>query len=180
MPRGRREDFPGACHHVMNRGADRAPIFVDDLDRKRFLIELRGAAFAGSVHVICYCLMQNHFHLLLMTPEGGVSRMLQRFSSSYTQAFNRRHRRDGPLFRGRFRSVVVEDDAQLIQTTLYIHRNPVEAGLAHDAAQWKWSSAAALVGTGEMPDWLQGDYVLGLLGGVDPRRAYRELLRGPG
>lgn len=176
MPRHRREDYPGAWHHVMNRGLDQRPIFADDPDRRRFLIELRDACREFSVGIACYCLMSNHFHLVLHTPSGGLSRAMQRHSSRYTQAFNIRHRRDGPLFRGRFKSVTIESTAQLIQTTLYVHRNPIEAGLVADPVRWEWSSAAAMVGAAGSPDWFSGSLVLDVLGCPDPNAEYRRLL----
>lgn len=178
MPRSRREDYPGAWHHVMNRGLDQMPIFADDFDRRRFLMELRDACREFSVGIACYCLMSNHFHALLHTPGGNLSRTMQRQSSRYTQAFNQRHRRDGPLFRGRFKSVAIADTAQLLQASLYIHRNPVEAGVVSEPALWPWSSAAVFMGAIDPPGWLHPALVLDILGGAMPTQAYRQLLDG--
>ena len=176
MPRAAREDFDGAWHHVMNRGAGRQAIFSDDADRRRFLIELREASHAIGGRVGAYCLMATHYHFVLFTPRAGLSRAMQQLSAAYTRAFNQRHERDGPLFRGRFKSVLIESDAQLIHATLYVHRNPVEAGVVALAEDWSWSSAGAYIGAQASPEWLAAGLVLEMLGGRDPMAEYKRLL----
>lgn len=146
MPRPRRFDHEGAWHHVTNRGISRASIFVDEHDRTAFLSLLAGALERFSVELHAYCLMGNHYHLLLRSRDGRLSELMQSFSSRYTFNANRRHGRDGPLFRGRFNSVLIESDAHLVQTLRYIHLNPTEAGLVERAEDWQWSSAALYLG----------------------------------
>lgn len=160
----------------MNRGAARSLIFVDDTDRRIFLIELRDACTRSNVKVHAYCLMPNHYHLLLFTPKGGLSVMMQQLSSGFTREYNKRHGRDGPIFRGRFKSVSVESDSQLIGLTRYIHLNPVEAGLVDRPERCAWSSAAAYVCDAEPPGWLRTNVILGMMGRSDAKAAYRELL----
>jgi REP element-mobilizing transposase RayT len=127
MPRRRRIDHEGAWHHVMNRGIDRSRIF-DDTAARLFLLELREACVRYRLEVHGYCILPNHYHLLLFTPQARLSAAMQRLSSRFTQAVNRYRERDGPLFKGRFRSIVVADDAHLAKVSQYIHLNPVEAG----------------------------------------------------
>lgn len=176
MPRRPRDDHAGAWHHVMNRGAGRQAIFEDDTDRRRFLIELREACRGAGVEIACYCLLSNHYHLVLHTPGGGLSGVMQRLSSAYTRTFNARHGRDGPLFRGRFTSVRIENSAQLVQATVYVHRNPVAAGLVQVAAAWPWSSAASYVGLAPAPEWLSAGGILSMMGVSEPSPAYATLL----
>ena len=176
MPRKLRVDFEGAWHHVMNRGIGRARIFDDDATR-RFLCELRDACALYQVEVHAYCILPNHFHLLLHTPEAGLSAAIQRLSSRFTQAVNRQRGRDGPLFKGRFRSISVDDDAHLARVSQYIHLNPVEAGLTAAPEDWPWSSAASYLGLVAKPEWLHVSALLGMLGTANPEVAYAEYLR---
>jgi REP-associated tyrosine transposase len=176
MPRNPREDYDGAWHHVMNRGIDHARIF-DDVAADIFLVELRAACDRHRIEVHCYCLLPNHYHLLLFTPEAGLSTAMQRLSSRFTQAVNRCRERDGPLFKGRFRSVAIDDEAHLAKVSQYIHLNPVEAQLVARAEEWKWSSAAAYLGLASKPEWLQISSILEMFGPTNPGAAYARYLR---
>ena len=118
MPRPLRDDHPEAWHHVMNRSIDRLPIFADEIDCRIFLTELRDAASAHAIEVHGFCLLTNHFHLMLFAPRGGLSPTMQKLGARFTQAVNRRRARDGPIFRGRFKSVQIATDSQLVQTSL--------------------------------------------------------------
>jgi putative transposase len=179
MPRRLRMDFEGAWHHVMNRGIDRTRIFDEDVTRI-FLCELRDACAFHQVEVHAYCVLPNHFHLLLHTPEAGLSMAMQRMSGRFTQAVNRLRQRDGPLFKGRFRSIDIEDDAHLVRVSQYIHLNPVEAGLAAAPEDWSWSSAALYLGLAAKPEWLHTGALLAMFGTACPERAYAEYLREGG
>lgn len=154
MARQRRQDFPGAWHHVMNRGANHAAIFSDSVDRRVFLSEARSAFQHHGVSLHAYCLMNNHYHFLVHSGRGELSRACQVLAAHYTQYVNHRYFRDGPLFRGRFASVLVSDDPHLIQTVRYIHFNPVAAGLVAAPELWRWSSAAAYANLLPAPEWL--------------------------
>jgi putative transposase len=176
MPRSTREDYAGAWHHVMNRGTDGSTVFRDDIDYRLFVIELRNASTEHSAEVHAYCLMPNHYHLLLHTPEAGLPTFMRNLSSRFTQEINKRYLRDGPLFRGRFRSVIVEDYAQLMAVSRYIHRNPIAAGLATTIDQWVYSSAGAYLGSQGCPGWLTTEILLAMQGGADPASAYRSYI----
>ena len=153
MPRGPRIDFPGAWHHVFNRGADHAAIFSRDGDCTYFLRCLDEATAKHGVEVHAFCLMSNHYHLLVRSQKAELSAAMQWLSSRFTQGSNHHLSRDGPLFRGRYQSVLVTTDAQLLTVSRYIHLNPVQAGLAARAGHWPWSSARAYLG-GPRPQWL--------------------------
>lgn len=180
MPRSPQIDHAGAWQHVMNRGIGRAPIFVDDIDRKIFLTELRDACHRHSAEVHAYCLMANHYHVLLHTPDSAMSITMQEVSSRFTQSINKRHRRDGPVFRGRFKSVLIKDDAQITHVTRYIHLNPVDAMLVQKAEAWRWSSASAYMGHHHETDWVRTDFILSMFGTYDRMGTYRKFLETPG
>lgn len=176
MPRKVRDDYEGAWHHVMNRGIDHSRIF-DDISAGVFLVELRDSCTQYNVQVHGYCILPNHYHLLLFTPKGGLSTAMQRLSSRFTQSVNRHRERDGPLFRGRFRSVAIKDDGHLAKVSQYIHLNPVEAGLAANPENWRWSSAGAYLGVAAKPEWLHTDAVLEMFGPTNSEEAYAQYLR---
>jgi len=176
MPRSLRDDFEGAWQHVMNRGIDHARIF-DDVTAGVFLVELRDSCTRYDVQVHGYCILPNHYHLLLFTPNAGLSAAMQCLSSRFTQSVNRHRERDGPLFKGRFRSVTVKDDAHLAKVSQYIHVNPVEAGLVAKPEDWRWSSAGAYLGVTDKPEWLRTETVLEMFGPADSVAAYAQYLR---
>ena len=164
MPRSPRLDYPGAWHHVFNRGVDHGAIFRTDGDRAYFLRCLSEASEKHAVEVHAYCLMSNHYHLLLRSQTGQLSRAMQMLSSFYTQGANLHLGRDGPIFRGRYQAVLITTDAQFLTVSRYIHLNPVQAGLIDSAADWPWSSLAAYYG-GRRPLWLNRAYTLALFSG---------------
>jgi len=178
MPRPPREDHEGAWHHVMNRGINRAAVFRSDHDREIFLQCLVAAAERYQLQIHAYCLLGNHFHLLLLSEGAQLSDGMRFLTARFTQRINYRDGRDGPIFRGRFTSVMVKTDAHLVRVSRYIHRNPVEAGLAASPEIWPWSSAAAYVGTRAAPTWLRTDALLDMFG-VAARREYRAFLEAP-
>lgn len=137
----------------MNRGVDRSNIFADDRDRKTFLALLDRSTSQVGVTVGAYCLMGNHFHLLVACPTGGLSDFMGRLGARYVQRFNFRHGRDGPLFRSRFTSKLVSDYAYLARLLVYIHRNPWDIGV--DPLAWKWSSLRYFLGPQTSPPWLR-------------------------
>jgi putative transposase len=125
MSRAPRIEFAGALYHVMTRGDRRAPLFLDDKDRFKFLEYLEQGATRYGVLVHCYVLMGNHFHLLVTTPQANLSRWMQQLKTAYTVFFNRRHGMVGHLFQGRFKSIVVEAENYLLELSRYLHLNPV-------------------------------------------------------
>jgi REP element-mobilizing transposase RayT len=172
MARPLRLEFPGALYHVTSRGNGRQVIFSDDVDRERFLAVL--ASTVARYHVLChaYCLMGNHYHALLETPEGNLSRAMRQLNGVYGQGFSRRHERPGHVLQGRFHAQVVDRDTYLREVCRYIVLNPVRASLVAHPEQWPWSSYRATAGEAPVPRWLTVDWVLAL--GDSPTRAIAE------
>jgi len=165
---------------VTARGNERKPIYRDDRDRERFLEILADGVNRFRLVVHAYVLMRNHYHLLLETGEANLSRALRHLNGVYTQFFNRRHRRVGHLFQGRFKALVVEKEAYLVELSRYIHLNAVRVGEVRDPAAFAWSSAGAFVGRRRVPTWLRPDDVLAVFGRrLRPaQRAYAQFLAG--
>ncbi|MBX3599282.1 MAG: transposase [Rubrivivax sp.] len=185
MSRPLRLEFPGAVYHVTSRGDRREPIYRDDQDRIDHLAVLEQAMDRFDAQVLAYCLMGNHFHLVLHTRRANLSRLMRHLNGVYTQRFNRRHGLVGHLFQGRFKAILVDRDAYLLALCRYVERNPVAAGLVAAAELWPWSSCQAHLGLVPTPPWLDSDglhgYLLGgpLAGAADRSRAiarYAELL----
>ena len=145
MPRPPRVQFEGATYHIVTRGVRKLPLFTDDRDREFFLelLDLTVARYEWELHA--YCLMTNHFHLLISTPGANVSAGMQYLNSCYAQWFNWRHDYEGHLVERRFWSKLIETDEQLFETARYIVLNPVRAGICATAADWPWSSYRATV-----------------------------------
>ncbi len=162
MSRPLRVEFPGGLYHVTARGNGRQPIFVDEADREAFLVVLSSVVARYFVRCHAYCLMGNHHHLLLETPEANLSRAMRQLNGVYSQGFNRRHRRSGHVFEGRFQAQVVDRDAYLRTVCRYIVLNPVRAGLVAHPRQWAWSSYRATAGEAPLPAFLTVDWALSL------------------
>lgn len=160
MSRPIRIEFHNALYHVTSRGDRREDIFEDDGDRLMFLsiLEQVIAQFNWICHA--WCLMDNHYHLLIQTPDGNLSKGMRQFNGVYTQASNRRHQRVGHLFQGRFKAILADSDAYLLELTRYIVLNPVRAGMVKKPADWRWSSYRACVGLEPAAPWLAVDGLL--------------------
>jgi len=149
MPRGPRNDAPGAAHHVMVRGIERRAIFHDDADREDLLRRLSRLIPGLGFRCFAWALLPNHLHLVLQSGPTRVSQLMARLGTGYAGYFNHRYDRAGHVFQNRFRSRLVHDDADLAGLVLYVCRNPLEAGLTADAAAlegFPWCSVSALVG----------------------------------
>src|SRR5208283_4985061 len=150
MPRKLRMEYPGAIYHVINRGDRREDIFRDDADRTRFLEALGEARAKAGWHVLAYCLMPNHFHLVVETPQGNLVAGMKWFLGVYPKRFNIRHKECGHLFAGRYKSLVVEGsgDGYLRTACDYVHLHPVRSGLLRPEEpleKFVWSSYAQYV-----------------------------------
>lgn len=160
MSRPLRLEYAGAVWHVTSRGNERKEVFRDDGDRTKFLSILGRTVnlFGWDIHA--YVLMGNHYHLLLETPQPSLSRGMRQLNGVYTQAFNRRHKRVGHLFQGRFTSILVEKDSHLLELVRYVVLNPVRAAMVRSARDWPWSSYRATAGFMKPPDWMSVDWTL--------------------
>lgn len=164
MARPLRIELAGGLYHVTSRGDRREDIFLGEADRLVWL-EIFGDVckrFNWSCHA--WCQMTNHYHVVVETVEGNLSRGMRQLNGVYTQRLNRIHRRVGHVFQGRYRAIMVEKEAYLLELMRYVVLNPVRAGMAAQAGDWPWSSYSATVGTSSRPDWLQTDWVLGRFG----------------
>jgi len=160
MSRPLRIEFPGALYHVTSRGDRKEDIYEDDLDRIRFLETLGDVANTYNWACYAYCLMGNHYHLLIETPDGNLSKGMRQLNGVYTQASNRRHQRVGHLFQGRYKAILVEADSYLLELTRYVVLNPVRAGFVALPEDWPWSSYLAMFGRSRAPEWLITDRLL--------------------
>jgi REP element-mobilizing transposase RayT len=154
MSRPLRIEFPGAVYHVTSRGDRRERIFVDDVDRRSLLAVVAQGTERFEAEVLAYCLMGNHYHFVLHTREANLSLLMRHINGVYTQRFNRRHGLVGHLFQGRFKAVLVDRDAYLLEVCRYVELNPVRAGIVRAPGDWAWSSYRAHAGQVEAPEWL--------------------------
>ena len=173
MSRPLRIQFSGAVYHVMNRGAARQLTFTDDRDCRVFLDTVAEAFRLWGIEVFAYSLMGNHYHLCLRTPKGNLSRVMRHIDGIYTQRFNRRHGRDGALFRGRYKAIVVDADEYLAAVVRYIHLNAVKTGLATMPQEYRWASHDYYYHGKGKPIWLNTAEVLEQIGG---RKAFHEFV----
>jgi len=160
MARPLRIEFPGAVYHILSRGDRKERIFKDDKDRKTFLEIL--ASIVKRYNFLChaYCLMDNHYHLLIETPDGNLSQGIKYLNGVYTQKFNRVHNTVGHLFQGRFKSILIEKESYLLELCRYIVLNPVRAGIVNKPWQWKWSSYKATAGMAKKQEFLTVEWIL--------------------
>ena len=163
MTRPLRIQYPNAWYHVMNRGRSRTKIFHTPEDHLAFIELLREASFLWKVKIAAYCLMSNHYHLLIQTPGANLSRCMRHINGLHTQYYNRTYKSDGPIFRGRYKSIVVEQDRYLLELVRYIHRNPIQAGLVKRLEDYRWTSHKAYLSESNQWHWLHKAFVLSML-----------------
>ena len=159
MSKKHRIQFPGAIYHVMVRGNRKGLTFLDDIDRRRFLRLLAYALERLDAQCFAYCLMDNHVHLVICTPRGNLSRVMQRLDGLYAKYLNWRYRWTGHVFEGPFTGILVDDTTYLRNAIAYVARNPVAAGLVQDAADWRWGSYRAALGQSAAPSFLTLDWL---------------------
>jgi REP element-mobilizing transposase RayT len=178
MSRPLRIQFPGALYHVTSRGDGREVIYRDDRDRTAFLAVLAHARERFNWVCHGYCLMTNHYHLLVETPDANLALGMRQLNGMYTQRFNQRHARVGHVFQGRYHAVLVQKESHLLEVARYIVLNPVRAGLTRSPHDWRWSSYRATAGLSDTPAWLYTDWLLESFGGerITASRAYRRFV----
>jgi len=173
MSRPLRIEYPGAYYHVMNRGLTGQRAFVSEVDYGGFLALIEDAWRRWDIRVFSYCIMNTHYHLGLQTPHGNLHRVMRHIDGVYTQRFNRAHKRDGPLFRGRYKAILIDADEYLAAVVRYIHLNPVETKDANDPGDYPWSSHHCYLRPGKAPRWLALQEVLS---GYDTPRDFHEFV----
>lgn len=178
MTRPLRIIYPGAFYHVTSRGNEKKDIFKSRRDREKFLEYLASAAERYGAVIYAYCLMSNHFHLFMQTPDGNLPQIMRHIIGAYTTYFNIKRKRAGHLFQGRYKSVLVEADEYAAELTRYIHLNPVKAGITAKADEYQWSSYRAYTGAVSTPEWLKPGFVLGSFGKTErvARKNYRDFV----
>ena len=175
MARPLRIEYPGAVYHITSRGNARHDIFLDDVDRTEFL-RLVGQA-VDRFNWLChaYCLMTNHYHLLIETVDPSLSRGMRHLNGVYTQAFNRCHKSSGHLLQGRYKAILVEKDSHLLELARYVVLNPVRARMVRACKDWRWSSYRATAGLMPVEPFLTTEWILSQFGDSQEtaQRAYR-------
>ncbi|MDA1372202.1 MAG: transposase [Proteobacteria bacterium] len=178
MARPLRIEFPGALYHVTSRGNARSAVAIDRVDRLKFFELLAQGVdrYAWCCHA--YCLMDNHYHLIIETAEPNLSRGMRHLNGCYTQAFNRRHGRAGHVFQGRYRAILVQAESYLLELCRYVVLNPVRAGMTHKVELWPWSSYRATAGMVVRPNWLYTEALLSLFSGnkIQRTNAYQHYI----
>ena len=181
MARPLRIQAPGLTYHVTARGTGRMAIYLDAVDRRRFLTFVARVVHYFGLRCHAYCLMTNHYHLAVTTTEANLSRAIKQLNGDYAQWWNRRHRRVGHVLQGRFGSQIVQDGEYLLNVCRYIVLNPVKSQLVRTPARWHWSSYRATAGLVRVPSFLDCDELLDCLSPDDPEegaRRYREFVMG--
>ncbi len=178
MSRPLRIQFPDAWYHIMNRGRRSENIFIDKNDYYNFINLLKELVEDYNIKVAAYCMLPNHYHLLVQTPDSNISRAMRHLNGVYTQRYNRSHNCDGTLFRGRYKSILVDGDSYLMELVRYIHRNPLEAGLADHLENYPWSSHKGYISGAKKWNWLNKNYILNLFANkrADAVRIYRKFV----
>ena len=162
MPRPLRIEYPDAWYHVMNRGRQGESVFRKQDDYHIFIELLKETVDMWNLRVGAYCLIPNHYHLLIQTPDANLSRCMRHLNGVYTQRFNRNHLFDGQLFRGRYKAILVEGDSYLLELVRYVHRNPFAAGLVKVIDKYPWSSHQGYLSDAKKWNWLYKDFILSL------------------
>ena len=173
MTRPLRIQYPNAWYHVMNRGRRGEQVFETKTDYERFVDIILEATELFALRVSAYCLMPNHYHLLVQTPDANLSRCMRHINGVYTQRYNREHLLDGQLFRGRYKAIVVAEDRYLLQLVRYIHRNPVRATMVNNAEDYSWSSHKGYLSIANRWNWLHKQVILSMLAKEPEQRQKR-------
>ncbi len=169
MARPLRIEYAGAIYHVTSRGDRREDIYQDEEDRVIWLEVMAQVCERFNWRCHAWCMMDNHYHIVIETIEGNLSKGMRQLNGVYTQKSNRRHQRVGHVFQGRYKAILVDRDSYLQELSRYVVLNPVRARIANDVGDWPWSSYRAMVGKEATPAWLETDWLLSCFGN---RRSY--------
>ena len=161
MSRPLRIELAGGLYHVTSRGDGREDIYADDADRVKWLALLAEVCARFNWRCHAYCLMSNHYHIVVETAEGNLSKGMRQLNGVYTQYFNRAHDRVGHVFQGRYKAILVEKDSHLLALARYVVLNPLRARMVRKISKWPWSSYPAMIGEAAVPIWLETDWLLG-------------------
>ena len=172
MARPLRITFPGAFYHVTSRGNERKSIFKSNRDREKFLEYFQSATLRYDAIIHAYCLMENHYHILIETPSGNLSQIMHHLNGAYTTYYNVKRDRSGHLFQGRYKGILIDADEYAKELSRYIHLNPVRAKIVEKPEEYKWSSFQDYIGDREPSEWLNRDFILGYFGAT-PSRAQK-------
>ena len=164
MARPLRIIFPGAFYHITARGNERKAVFKSKRDREKFLEYLETGSERYNAVIHAFCMMDNHYHLLLETPSGNLSQIMRHINGAYTTYFNVKRARSGHLFQGRYKAILVERDEYAKELSRYIHLNPVRAKLVEAPGDYVWSSYNFYIGKKKSPEWLRREFILGYFG----------------
>ncbi len=178
MARPLRIEYSGAFYHVTSRGNERKDVFKSKTDREKYLSYLATATERYDARIHVYCLMSNHYHLLLETPSGNLSQIMRHINGAYTTYFNSKRQRSGHLFQGRYKAILVDADEYATHLSRYIHLNPVRAGLVSIPEDYLWSSYQYFISRKKPPPWLILDFVLSFFSNKKSiaRKRYREFV----
>lgn len=179
MARPFRIEYEGGYYHVTSRGNEQKDIFNSDRDREKFLGYLESATERYSAVIHTYCLMDNHYHLLIQTPAGNLSQIMHHINGAYTTYYNIKRKRSGHLFQGRYKAILIDANAYAQELSCYIHLNPVRAGMVAKPDQYKWSSYLPYIRANCKPEWLCTEFILGFFNrdGVVARKKYRHFVQ---
>lgn len=178
MARPLRIEYPGAVYHITSRGNEKKDIFRDNIDRESFLNILFKVNNRYNWTCYAYCLMDNHYHIVIETPDGNLSLGMRQLNGVYTQTFNRRHTRAGHLFQGRFKAILIQKDSHLLEVCRYVALNPVRARAVSKPNQWRWSSYQATAGMTQPHQCLTREWILLQFGSVlrEAEQKYRDFV----
>ncbi|HET9112610.1 MAG TPA: transposase [Burkholderiales bacterium] len=179
MARPLRLEFSGALYHVTARGDRQGDIFLSEKDRDDWLDLLGDICTRFNWVVHAFCQMTNHYHLLVETIDGNLSRGMQQLNGIYTQRVNRRHSLVGHLFQGRYKAILVQKESYLLELSRYVILNPIRARMVESLEEWQWSSYRSIMGLAPVPSWLDTDWLLSRFGTErdDARQRYYQFVK---
>jgi putative transposase len=179
MARPLRIEYDGALYHITSRGNGKKPIYKDDEDREKFLEILKRVNERFNWICHAYCLMNNHYHLIVETPDGNLSKGMRQLNGVYTQIFNRRHNRGGHIFQGRYKAILIQKESYLLEVCRYVVLNPVRAKVVEKPEEWKWSSYRATAGIKKSHPCLTTEWISGQFSTrkKDAERKYRDFVK---